>query len=84
MKPFTSKHSIAAQSPLHIGGSKKDKKKSVQPNRADVEVDKTTRLTREGTIVKSRNSGGVVIGGGYDSQGRYVPRTAKQKSKGRR
>jgi len=69
MKPFTSKHSIAAGSPLHVGGSKKDKEKSVQPNRADVEVDKTTRLTREGTIVKSRNSGGVVIGGGYDSLG---------------
>ena len=40
MKPFTSKHSIAAGSPLHVG----DKKKSVQPNRGVVDKNPTSRL----------------------------------------
>ncbi len=84
MKPFTSKHSIAAGSPLHQGGSAKsplyqDKKGGIEPNRANVELDKTTRLTRDSQVVKDRKSGEVVIGGGYDSGGKYVPRTAAQK-----
>ena len=81
---WISKHSIAAGSPLHQGGSGKsplykDKKAGFQPNRASVESDNTTRLTREGTIAKNRSSGSVVVGGGYDSEGKYVPRTAAQK-----
>jgi len=84
MKPFTNKHSIAAGSPVHMGGSGKsplykDKKSGFQPNRADVELDKTTRLTRDAGVIRDRKSGEVVIGGGYDSSGTFVPRTAAQK-----
>ena len=81
---WISKHSTAAGSPLQQGGSGKsplyqDKKSGFQPNRGTVELDNTTRLAREGTIFKDRKSGEVVIGGGYDSDGKYVPRTAAQK-----
>ena len=84
MKPFTNKHSIAAGSPVHVGGSGKsplyqDQRSGFQPNRANVELDKTTRLTRDASVVKDRKSGEVVIGGGYDSSGTFVPRTAAQK-----
>ena len=56
-----------------------DKKSGFQPNRANVELDKTTRLTRDASVVRDRKSGDVVIGGGYDSSGTFVPRTAAQK-----
>ena len=58
---------------------KDDKKSGFQPNRANVELDKTTRLTRDSQVVKDRKSGEVVIGGGYDSGGKFIPRTAAQK-----
>lgn len=82
---WISKHSIAAGSPVHMGGSGKtplyqDKKGGIQPNRADVELDKTTRLTSDSQIIKDRKSGEVVIGGGYDSSGRFVPKTTEQKA----
>ena len=82
---WISKHSIAAGSPLHVGGSGKsplyqDQRSGFQPNRADVELNKTTRLTRDSQVVKDRKSGEVVIGGGYDSGGTYVPKTDAQKA----
>ena len=85
MKPFTNKHSIAAGSPVHMGGSGKspfykNKRGGFQPNRANVELDKTTRLTRDSQVLKDRKSGEVVIGGGYDSGGTYVPKTDAQKA----
>ena len=81
MKPFTSKHSIAAGSPLHVGGSKKDKKKSVQPNRGEIDENPNTRLVRDGSIVRERATNKIVIGGGEDSSGKFHPRTAAQKSR---
>ena len=85
MKPFTSKHSIAAGSPVHMGGSGKsplyqDRRGGFQPNRANVELDKTTRLTRDSQVLKDRKSDEVVIGGGYDSSGKFVPKTKAQKA----
>jgi hypothetical protein len=56
-----------------------DKKSGFQPNRANVELDKTTRLTRDSQVVRDRESSEVVIGGGYDSSGTFIPRTAAQK-----
>ena len=84
MKPFTSKHSIAAGSPVHMGGSGKsplyqDRRGGFEPNRANVELDKTTRLTSDAGVIRDRKSGEVVVGGGYDSSGTFVPRTAAQK-----
>ena len=81
---WISKHSIAAGSPVHMGGSGKsplyqDKKSGFQPNRATVELDDTTRLTRDSQVVKDRKSSEVVVGGGYDSSGTFIPRTAAQK-----
>tara|TARA_B110000285_G_scaffold49412_1_gene56130 strand:+ start:62 stop:514 length:453 start_codon:yes stop_codon:yes gene_type:complete len=81
---WISKHSTAAGSPLQQGGSGKsplyqDKKSGFQPNRGTVELDKTTRLTRDSQVLKDRESGEVVIGGGYDSDGKFIPRTAAQK-----
>jgi hypothetical protein len=82
---WISKHSIAAGSPVHLGGSGKsplyqDIRGGFQPNRANVELDKTTRLTRDSQVVKDRKSGEVVIGGGYDSGGKFIPKTAAQKA----
>jgi hypothetical protein len=73
--PFQKKFS--AKSP--IGETPLTKKSGFQPNRANVELDKTTRLTRENQVVKDRESGEVVVGGGYDSEGEFIPRTAAQK-----
>ncbi len=57
-----------------------DTKSGFQPNRANVELDKTTRLTRDSQVLKDRKSGEVVIGGGYDSSGTFVPKTDAQKA----
>ena len=84
MKPFTSKYSIAAGSPLHAGGSKKDKKKDVQPNRGRIDENPTSRLVRDGSVVRERATNKIVIGGGEDASGKFHPRTAEQKSKDRR
>ena len=82
---WISKHSIAAGSPLHQGGSGKsplyqDKKSGFQPNRANVELNNTTRLTHDGGVLRDRRSGEVVIGGAVDSSGTFIPRTAEQKA----
>jgi len=76
---------FSAKTPIHMGGSGKsplyqDKRSNIQPNRANVELDKTTRLTRDAQVLKERESGEVVIGGGYDSEGKFIPRTASQKA----
>jgi len=57
-----------------------DKKSGFQPNRADVELDNTTRLTADGSVIRDRKSGDVVIGGGYNAQGEFVPQTKEQKA----
>jgi hypothetical protein len=80
---WISKHSIAAGSPLHQGGSGKsplhqDKRSGFQPNRARVELNDTTRLTWDGGVLRDRKSGGVVIGGSEDSSGTFIPKTAEQ------
>ena len=67
---------LTKKSPCYITD---DKKSGFQPNRANVELDDTTRLTRDSQVVKDRKSGEVVIGGGYDSSGKFIPRTAAQK-----
>lgn len=67
---------LTKKSPCYITD---DKKSGFQPNKADVELNKTTRLTRDSQVVKDRKSGEVVIGGGYDSDGKFIPRTAAQK-----
>lgn len=82
---WISKHSIAAGSPVHMGGSKKsplyqDQRSGFQPNRATVELDNTTRLTRDGSVIRDRRSGEVVVGGAMDSSGRFIPKTAQQKA----
>jgi hypothetical protein len=79
MKPFTNKHSIAAGSPLHVGGSEKDKKKSVQPNRGEVDKNPTSRLVYDGSIVRERATNEIVLGGGRDASGKFHPRTDAQK-----
>ena len=83
---WISKHSIAAGSPVHMGGSGKsplyqDKKSGFQPNRANVELNNTTRLTRDGGVIRDRKSGEVVVGGTEDSSGMFVPKTAEQKAR---
>ena len=80
MKPFTSKHSIAAGSPLHVG----DKKKSVQPNRGEVDENPNTRLVRDGSIIRERATNKIVIGGGEDASGKFHPRTDAQKKSNKR
>ena len=82
---WISKHSIAAGSPLHQGGSGKsplyqDKKSGFQPNRANVELNNTTRLTRDGGVIRDRKSGDVVYGGQVDSSGTFIPKTAEQEA----
>ncbi len=57
-----------------------DKKSGFEPNRANVELDKTTRLTKDAGVIKDRKSGEVVVGGAYDSGGKFVPKTKKQKA----
>jgi len=68
---------LTKKSPCYITD---DKKSGFQPNRADVELNKTTRLTRDSQVLKDRKSGEVVIGGGYDSSGTFVPKTDAQKA----
>jgi hypothetical protein len=80
-KKFSAKSPVGStpltkKSPCYVTD---DKKSGFQPNRATVELDDTTRLTRDSQIVKDRKSGEVVIGGGYDSGGKYIPRTDAQK-----
>ena len=77
---WISKHSIAAGSPLHVGGSKKDKKKSAQPNRGRIDKNPTSRLVRDGDIIRERATNKIVIGGGEDSSGKFHPRTAQQRN----
>jgi hypothetical protein len=67
---------LTKKSPCYQTG---DKKSGFQPNRANVELDETTRLTRDSQVLKDRKSGEVVVGGGYDSDGKFIPRTAAQK-----
>ena len=67
---------LTKKSPCYQTG---DKRSGFQPNRANVELDETTRLTRDSQVLKDRESGEVVIGGGYDSDGKFIPRTAAQK-----
>jgi len=80
MKPFTSKHSIAAGSPLHVG----DKKKSVQPNRGVVDKNPTSRLVYDGSILRERATNKIVLGGGRDASGKFHPRTEAQKKADKR
>ena len=70
MKPFTNKHSIAAGSPVHMGGSGK----------SPLYQDKKTRLMADGSVIRDRKSGDVVIGGAHNAHGEFVPRTAAQKA----
>ena len=70
MKPFTNKHSIAAGSPVHMGGSGK----------SPLYQDKKTRLTADGSVIRDRKSGDVVIGGGHNAHGEFVPKTKAQKA----
>ena len=72
MKPFTNKHSIAAGSPLHLGGSGKS------PFYQDARSG--TRLTSDGSVVRDRKSGKVVVGGQHDASGKYIPKTKAQKA----
>ena len=81
---WISKHSIAAGSPLHVGGSKKDKEKSVQPNRGKIDENPTSRLVRDGDIIRERATNKIVVGGGEDSSGKFHPRTAQQKNKAKK
>ena len=81
---WISKHSIAAGSPLHVGGSKKDKKKSVPQNRGVVDKNPNTRLVRDGSIIRERATNKIVIGGGEDASGKFHPRTEEQKSRDRK
>ncbi len=79
---WISKHSIAAGSPVHMGGSGKsplyqDKKSGNLPKQVD--ENPSSRLYREGAVVKERSTGDVVIGGFTDDTGKYVPRTAAQR-----
>jgi len=79
---WISKHSIAAGSPVHLGGSGKsplyqDKKSGNLPKQVD--ENPTSRLYREGAVIKERATGDVVIGGFTDDTGKYVPRTAAQR-----
>ena len=67
---------LTKKSPCYQTG---DKRSGFQPNRANVELDETTRLTRDSQVLKDRKSGEVVVGGGYDSDGKFIPRTAAQK-----
>jgi len=67
---------LTKKSPCYKTG---DKKSGFQPNRANVELDETTRLTRDSQVLKDRKSGEVIVGGGYDSSGTFIPRTAAQK-----
>ena len=81
MKPFTNKHSIAAGSPLHLGGSGEsplyqDKKDGNLPQQVDEYPN--SRLVRSGPVVRERETGKVVIGGGYDGAKRFVPKPASQ------
>ena len=71
MKPFTNKHSIAAGSPVHMGGSGK----------SPLYQDKKTRLTMDGGVVYDQRSGEVVIGGRHNAQGEFVPKTEAQKAR---
>jgi len=67
---WISKHSIAAGSPVHMGGSGK----------SPLYQDDQTRLTADGSVIRDRKSGDVVIGGGYNAQGEFVPQTKEQKA----
>jgi ABC-type proline/glycine betaine transport system ATPase subunit len=68
---------LTKKSPFYVAD---DKKSGFQPNRATVELNNTTRLTRDGSVVRDRKSGEVVVGGAEDSSGRFVPKTAEQKA----
>jgi hypothetical protein len=71
MKPFTSKHSIAAGSPVHMGGSGKS------PLYQDK---KSGKYISSGSGVKiEADTGKVQVGGGY-MDGTYIPKTAEQKA----
>jgi hypothetical protein len=79
---WISKHSIAAGSPVHMGGSGKsplyeDKKSGNLPKQVD--ENPTSRLYKEGAVIKERATGNVVVGGFTDDTGKYVPRTAAQR-----
>ena len=65
---WISKHSIAAGSPVHMGGSGKDKKSGDPKN------------TRDGGVLFDSKSGKVIHGGAYAQDGTYVPKTAEQKA----
>ena len=81
---WISKHSIAAGSPLHVGGSKKDKEKSVQPNRGEIDENPNTRLVRDGSIIRERATNKIVIGGGEDASGKFHPRTPQQRNRAKK
>ena len=68
---------LTKKSPCYVTD---DKKSGFQPNRATVELNNTTRLTRDGSVIRDRKSGEVVVGGAEDSSGRFVPKTAEQKA----
>lgn len=68
---------LTKKSPFYVTD---DKKSGFQPNRATVELNNTTRLTRDGSVIRDRKSGEVVVGGAEDSSGRFVPKTAEQKA----
>jgi len=70
---WISKHSIAAGSPVQMGGSGKSPlyqdKKSGDP-----------KLTHDGGVIFESKSGKVIYGGGHRKDGTYVPKTAEQKA----
>ena len=70
---WISKHSIAAGSPVHMGGSGKsplyqDKKSG------------DTKNTTDGGVIFDSKTGKVIFGGGTRRDGTYVPKTAEQKA----
>jgi hypothetical protein len=69
MKPFTNKHSIAAGSPLHLGGSKKDKKSGGDGDTAFSDSKKDGNAVSRG-LDKARNF--------VDSQPKNSPRSNNQ------
>ena len=86
---WISKHSIAAGSPLHQGGSGKsplyqNQGSSAQPNRGEVDKNPTSRPVRDGSVIRERAANKIVIGGGEDASGKFHPRTAQQKNKAKK
>ena len=65
---WISKHSIAAGSPVHMGGSGK----------SPLYQETKPRLTWDGGVLYDQRAGEVVIGGRHNAQGEFVPETNAQ------